>query len=295
MRSAQSELSPASRQRQASQRRAMRAGKLTTYALLIFGSVITLFPFIWLMRSSLMGSDQIFTSPPEWIPRPFRWQNFSEALTVQPFARYLANTLLLELLTVSGTLITSTITAFSFARLRWKGRELVFAILLTSLMMPFAVTLIPTFIFWQKLGLVGTYAPLFLPAWFGGGAFNIFLLRQFFLTIPREFDEAAYLDGATPLQVLTKVILPLARPALIVVAIFSFISVWNDFLGPLIYLSDDSKFTLALGLASFKGIYNAQWGYLMAASAAVVAPIILLYFFAQRYFVEGIVATGVKG
>lgn len=286
---------PATARRQASRRRALRAGRLTTALLLLLGSVVALFPFVWLVRSSLMGPDQIFTSPPDWIPRPFRWQNFSEALTVQPFWRYFLNTMTLELLTVSGTVITSTITAFSFARLRWRGRDVVFGILLTSLMMPFIVTLIPTFILWQKLGLLGTYAPLFVPAWFGGGAFNIFLLRQFFLTIPREFDEAAYLDGATPLQVLTRIILPLSRPALIVVAIFSFIAVWNDFLGPLIYLSDDSKFTLALGLASFKGIYNAQWGYLMAASAAVVAPIIVLYFFAQRYFVEGIVATGVKG
>jgi multiple sugar transport system permease protein len=271
-----------------------RAG-LVVYALLILGSIIALFPFVWLIRSSLMGPEQIFTAPPEWIPRPFRWTNFSESLTAQPFWRYFVNTMLLELLIVSGTVITSTITAFSFARLRWRGRDVVFGILLTSLMMPFIVTLIPTFILWQKLGLIGTYVPLFLPAWFGGGAFNIFLLRQFFLTIPRDFDEAAYLDGATPLQVLFQIILPLSKPALLVVAIFSFIGVWNDFLGPLIYLQDDKMFTLALGLATFKGIYNAQWGYLMAASVAVVTPIIVLYFFTQRYFIEGIAATGVKG
>jgi multiple sugar transport system permease protein len=272
-----------------------RQANIPAYATLVIGSIVCLFPFIWLIRSALMGPEQIFTAPPEWIPQPFRWSNFSESLTVQPFWKYFLNTMTLEVLTVSGTVITSTITAFSFARLRWWGRDVVFGILLTSLMMPYIVTLIPTFIFWQKLGLVGTYVPLFLPAWFGGGAFNIFLLRQFFLTIPRDFDEAAYLDGATPLQVLFKIILPLSRPALLVVAIFSFIGVWNDFLGPLIYLQDDSMFTLSLGLATFKGIYNAQWGYLMAASATVVAPIIALYFFTQRYFVEGIAATGVKG
>jgi multiple sugar transport system permease protein len=272
-----------------------RQTSAAAYAALVLGSIVSLFPFVWLIRSALMGPEQIFTAPPEWIPQPFRWSNFSESLTVQPFWKYFLNTMTLEVLTVSGTVITSTITAFSFARLRWWGRDVVFGILLTSLMMPYIVTLIPTFIFWQKLGLVGTYVPLFLPAWFGGGAFNIFLLRQFFLTIPRDFDEAAYLDGATPLQVLFKIILPLSRPALLVVAIFSFIGVWNDFLGPLIYLQDDSMFTLALGLATFKGIYNAQWGYLMAASATVVAPIIALYFFTQRYFVEGIAATGVKG
>ena len=170
-----------------------------------------------------------------------------------------------------------------------------FGVLLSALMLPYAVTLIPTFIFWQSVDAINTYAPLTVPAWFGGGAFNIFLLRQFFLTIPKELDEAAYIDGATPLDILTRIVLPLSKPVLVVVVIFTFIGVWNDFLGPLIYLSDDDKFTLSLGLASFRGIYNAQWGYLMAASTAVVTPIILLFFFAQRYFIEGITLTGGKG
>jgi len=155
--------------------------------------------------------------------------------------------------------------------------------------------LIPTFMLWKSLGAINTYLPLIVPAWFGGGAFNIFLLRQFFNTIPRDLDEAAYMDGANPLIVLWRIMLPLSKPALIVVTIFAFIGTWNDFLGPLIYLSSDEKFTLALGLASFRGLYNAQWGYLMAASSAVVAPIIVLFFFGQRYFIEGITLTGIKG
>jgi multiple sugar transport system permease protein len=269
--------------------------KSVIYLLLIAGALVALLPFFWLVRSSVMGSHQIFTSPPEWIPRPWTWENYSESLTVIPFRQYLINTLTIELFVVSGTVITSTLAGYSFARLRWAGRDTVFAVLLATMMLPYAVTLIPSFILWQKLDALNTYYPLTVPAWFGGGAFNIFLLRQFFRTIPRDLDEAAYLDGATPLRVLWEILLPLSRPALIVVAIFTFIGVWNDFLGPLIYLNDDEKFTLALGLASFKGLYNAQWGYLMAASTAVIAPIVVLFFLAQRYFVQGITLTGIKG
>ncbi|MFC4598633.1 MULTISPECIES: carbohydrate ABC transporter permease [Cohnella] len=265
------------------------------YATLVVGSLIMLFPFIWLVRSSLMDNSQIFIFPPEWIPRPFMWSNFREALTSVPFARYFRNTMTIELFVVCGVLLTSVMAAFSFARLNWPGRNIVFAVLLSSMMLPYAVTLIPTFMLWRSLDAINTFLPLTVPAWFGGGAFNIFLLRQFFLTIPKELDEAAYMDGATPFKVLWTVIVPLAKPALIVVGIFSFIDVWNDFLGPIIYLNSDDKFTLALGLATFKGLYNAQWGYLMAASAAIVAPILLLFFVAQRYFIEGITLTGIKG
>ncbi|MGH2560589.1 MAG: carbohydrate ABC transporter permease [Thermomicrobiales bacterium] len=268
---------------------------LLTHLILGAGAVVVLLPFAWLVRSSFMLPAQIFVMPPEWIPRPFAYANFEEALTAVPFDRYLLNTMTIEFFAVSGTVITSSIAAYSFARLRWPGRDLVFGILLTGLMLPYAVTLIPTFIFWQKLGAIDTYLPLTVPAWFGGGAFNVFLLRQFFMTIPRDLDEAAYLDGASPIRVLWQIILPLSRPALIVVAIFTFIAVWNDFLGPLLYLSDDMKYTLAIGLATFQGLYTAQWNYLMAASTAVVLPIVVLFFLAQRYFIEGITLTGIKG
>ncbi len=271
------------------------AAQTALYLMLLIGSVITLFPFVWLIRSSLMGPAQIFSFPVEWVPSPVRWGNYQEALTSVPFDRYAFNTMRIELLVIAGTLITSTVAAFAFARLRWRGRNLVFGILLSGLMLPYAATLIPTFIFWQKVGAVGTIVPLVVPAWFGGGVFNIFLLRQFFMAIPRDLDEAAYLDGANPLQVLTRIILPLSKPALIVVSVFTFISVWNDFLGPLIYLNDSNQYTLALGLRSFSSAYTAQWDLLMAASTAVILPIVVLFFLAQRYFVEGITLTGIKG
>jgi multiple sugar transport system permease protein len=269
--------------------------RILAYVILITGSFLMIIPFVWLLRSSLMDNNQIFIFPPQWIPSPFKWSNFSEALTAAPFLQYFINTMTIELFVTSGVVITSTLAAYSFARLRWAGRDTIFGILLTTLMMPYAVTLIPTFMFWRFLGAIDTYIPLIIPAWFGGGAFNIFLMRQFFMTIPKELDEAAYMDGAKPFTVLWKVILPLAKPAFIVITIFTFIDVWNDFLGPLIYLNTSDKFTLAIGLASFKGELHAQWGYLMAASMAVVAPIIVLFFIAQRYFIEGIALTGIKG
>lgn len=274
-----------------------RVGRVLLYVVLALGAVPTMLPFVWLIRSALMNDNQIFIAPPEWIPRPFEWSNFSGALTAQPFARYLLNTMIIEVLVVIGTVATCSIAAFSFARLRWRGRNVVFAILLSSVMLPYAVTLIPTFVMWRSLGALDTFVPLTVPAFFGGaggGVFSIFLLRQFFLTIPFELDEAAYIDGASPLRVFWSIILPLSRPALVVVTIFTFIGVWNDFLGPLLYLNDESKYTLALGLASFQSVYTAQWGYLMAASAAVIAPIIVLFFFLQRYFIEGVTLTGIK-
>lgn len=269
--------------------------KVLVYALLIAGAVPTLLPLIWLVRSALMDSGQIFVSPPEWIPRPFAWDNFSGALTQVPFARYFLNTLVIEAGVLVGTVLSCSLAAFSFARLRWKHKNLVFGILMSGVMLPYAVTLIPTFLFWQKLGLVNTYVPLILPHWFGTGVFNIFLLRQFFLSIPYELDESAYIDGATPFQVYWRIILPLSKPALAVVGVFTFLGVWNDYLGPLIYLNDSDKYTLAMGLASFQGTYTAQWGYLMAAAAVVLLPIVLLFAFAQKYFVEGIALTGLKG
>jgi len=274
--------------------RRKRTLKIFIYILLFFGAVISSLPFMWLIRSSFMEMGQIFIFPPEWIPRPFTWQNYPEALTVVPFARYLINTMTIVVGVEAGVLLTSTLCAFSFARLRWPSRNLIFGILLTSLMLPYAVALIPTFILWSYLGGVNTFAPLIVPAWFGGGIFNIFLLRQFFLTIPFALDEAAYIDGATPLQVYWSVILPLAKPVLIVVAIFTFIGVWNDLLGPVIYLTDPDKFTLAIGLAQFRSMYSAQWHLLMAASTVVTLPIVIIFFIAQRYFIQGIVLTGLK-
>ena len=271
-----------------------RIGALSAYLLLLTGSVVMLIPLVWLVRSSFMGLGQIFIFPPEWIPDPWHWDNYPKALTTIPFVRYFFNTLYILVPTVIGTLITASLAAFGFSRLQWPGRDWMFGILLSALMLPYAVTLIPTFLLWARIGLINTYWPLVLPDWFGGSIFYVFLLRQFFLTLPRELDEAAIIDGANPLQVLRHVVVPLSRPALITVGIFSALFEWNDFLGPLIYLNDSRQFTLALGLAEFTGLYTSQWHLLMAASTVVIAPVLVLFLFAQRYFIEGITLTGIK-
>lgn len=271
-----------------------RLGALGVYLLLLAGSVVMLIPLAWLVRSSVMGLSQIFIFPPEWLPNPWRWDNYPKALTTIPFARYFGNTLLILAPTVIGTLVTASLAAFGFSRLQWPGRDWVFGVLLSALMLPYAVTLIPTFLLWARIGLINTYWPLVLPDWFGGTIFYVFLLRQFFLTLPRELDEAAIIDGANPLQVLRHVVVPLSRPALITVGIFSALFEWNDFLGPLIYLNDSRQFTLALGLAEFTGLYTSQWHLLMAAATVVIAPVLALFLFAQRYFIEGITLTGIK-
>jgi multiple sugar transport system permease protein len=266
------------------------------YVLCISVSVMMMLPLVWLVRSSLMDMGQIFRFPPEWVPDPLRLQNYPEALTTVPlFPLYFMNTMIILVPVVVGTILTASLAAYGFSRLRWPGRDLVFGILLTTLMLPYAVTLIPTFLLWSFLGQIDTFWPLIVPHWFGGGMFYIFLLRQFFRTIPRDLDEAAIIDGANPLQILWHVILPLSQPALITVAIFSGLFAWNDFLGPLIYLHDSRKFTLALGLAQFTGLYTSMWHLLMAASTMVIAPVLVLFFFAQRYFIEGIALTGTKG
>ncbi|MGG7149527.1 carbohydrate ABC transporter permease [Clostridium neonatale] len=265
------------------------------YIILFFISFVCLVPFYWMIRSSLMDMSQIFTMPPIWIPNPIKFSNYKEALTMLPFGRYFFNTLFVVVFTVLGTVITSSLCAYSFSRIEWKGRDTVFGILLTAMMIPFAVTLIPTFIGWQKLGVVNSYAPLIVPAWFGGGVFNVFLLRQFFRTIPKELDEAARIDGAGHFTIYSKIIMPLSKPSLIVVSLFSFMGSWNDFLGPLVYLNDGDKFTLSLGLMQFQGMYSAQWQYMMAAATVVLIPIVIIFFIGQKYFIEGISMSGMKG
>lgn len=272
-----------------------KVGRFLIYFLLIVGAVAMITPLVWLIRSSLMSESQIFSFPPQWVPNPFQWNNYSGALSAEPFFTYFFNTMTIEVGVVPGTLITSGFAAYAFSRMSWRGRNVWFALVIATMMLPYAVTLIPTFIMWKYVGGINTYAPLIVPAWFGGGAFNIFLLRQFLLTLPKELDEAAYMDGATPWTIFWRILLPLSKSAFVVVGIFTFIGVWNDFLNPLIYLNDPSKYTLSLGLALFQGEMYSQWGYLMAASTVVIAPIIALFFFAQRYFIQGIALTGIKG
>jgi multiple sugar transport system permease protein len=226
------------------------------------------------------------------------WSNYPKALTSPsfPFLRLLSNTIFYTVTSTLGVLISSTIVAYGFARMDFRGRDTLFGITLATLMLPGIVTLIPTYVLFSALGLVGSYAPLILPVWFGT-AFNIFLLRQFMMTIPFDLTDAARVDGAGDFVILWRVMVPLIRPALLVVAIFHFLYTWNDFMGPLIYLSDSNDFPLVLGLFSFRGRFGASidWPLMMSASMAIIAPVVLLFFVAQRYFIEGVTLTGLKG
>ena len=265
------------------------------YIVLIIGSLACLFPLYWLVRSSLMTMGDIFVMPPIWIPRPFEWGNYYDAVTAIPFGKFFLNTLIVVFSVVPGSILASSICAYSFARMSWPGKNVCFILVLSSMMIPGSITLIPTFIGWKTIGATNSLIPLALPIWFGGGAFNVFLLRQFFAGIPKELDEAAVVDGASHFRIYWRVILPLSRSALIVVGLFAFLNAWNDFLGPLIYLNDESKYTLSLGLQLFKGMYTAQWHLLMAATAVVLLPAMVVFFIGQRYFIEGIATTGIKG
>lgn len=274
--------------------RSRQMNQIIVYTILLIGSVLCLLPLFWLVRSSFMTSMQIFEIPPVWVPSPFKFHNYVEALTTINFGRFFTNTLIITVGCLLGTLISSSIGAYSYARLRWPGRNFFFALLLSSMMLPGAVTLIPTFIGWKTVGLINSYFPLIVPVWFGS-AFDIFLLRQFYSTIPKDLDEAAYVDGAGLWTIYWRIILPLSKPALIVIGLFSFMGSWNDFMGPLVYVNDESKFTMALGLQMFQSLHSAQWHLLMAASTVVILPVIIVFFIGQRYFIEGITLTGLKG
>ncbi len=264
------------------------------YLLLILGALFTVSPFLWLVRSSFMTIQEIFSMPPKLLPAVPQWQNYVNVFTTLPFARFFLNTAVIVVLNVIGALLSNTIMAYAFARINFRGRTLMYSLCLATLMLPTTVTMIPLFIEWKYLGGLNTFAPLYVPAFFGN-AFYIFMLHQFFKTIPVEFDEAAFVDGANYPQIIAKIIIPVAKPALAVVAIFSFLNAWNDFMGPLLYLNDQAKFTLSLGLKMFLSMFRAEWNTLMAASTLAVLPLVALFFMAQRYFIEGLTMGGVKG
>ncbi|MFN3684664.1 MAG: carbohydrate ABC transporter permease [Fimbriimonadaceae bacterium] len=274
---------------------------LSIEAVLVAMSVLFLFPLLWLVSTALKPIEETMRIPPVWIPSKLMWSNFADAMTYGadklgyiPFLVYARNTLILCVLVVAGTVASNTLVAYSFARLKWKGRDAMFAATLATMMVPFPVLMVPTFALFRQLEWIGTFRPLWVPAWFGS-AFSIFLLRQFFRTIPFELSEAAKIDGASEWRVFRDVVLPLCKPAIAVVALFSFMGTWNDFLGPLIYLLDQKTFTLALGLQFYQSQHGGtQWNLLMAASTIVVAPVIVLFFFTQRLFIQGIALTGLK-
>jgi multiple sugar transport system permease protein len=258
-------------------------------------SAIFIIPFFWMVTTSIKTNPQLMTYPIQWIPNPVTLEHYRYGLTFVPFGRYIINTLIVAGIAVIGTVLSCSMVAYSLARINWPGRNVLFGVLLATLMIPFPVTMVPLFIMFSKLGWVNTFLPLTVPAFFGN-AFFIFLLRQFFMTIPRELSDAARIDGANEMRIFLGVILPLSRPALATVALFQFIANWSDFLGPLIYLGGASeKFTVSLGLSVFQGEYSTEYGALMAASTVMLLPIVILFFFTQRTFIQGITLTGIKG
>ncbi len=274
--------------------KAQRVQRTFAYLLLFAGSAIFLLPFMWMVTTSLKTSKGVLTFPPEFFPSSFEWHNYPDGWTALPFTQFWLNTMLITTLAVLGNLISCTLPAYAFARLRARGRPIMFVAMLATMMIPVEVTLVPQFILFSELGMVNTYWPLFLPAWFGY-AFFIFLLRQFFMTIPQELDEAARIDGASDLRILWSVILPLSRPALAAVAVFAFVGNWNNLLGPLIYLRSQDKYTLAIGLKLFAGQFLTQYNQMMAVSIVTILPILVLFFIAQKSFVRGVTLTGMGG
>ncbi len=264
-------------------------------ALLVLFGIVFLLPFAWMVSTSLKPLNETMTLPPRWIPSTIQWHNYPDAIrAIGQFWRYAGNSLYLCVMTVIGTVASSALAAYGFSRIAWRGRDKVFLILLTTMMIPFPVVMVPIFGLFKSLGWLGTFKPLWVPSFFAG-AFNVFLLRQFFLTLPADLTEAARIDGCTEFQIFWKVILPLCRPALVVVTLFQFMATWNDFLGPLIYLTEQKDFTLTLALQSFQSQNGGtSWHFLMAASTLVVLPVLALFFLAQKTFIEGIATTGGK-
>lgn len=268
--------------------------------MLVVGALVFAVPFLWMLSTALKGDTQVFAQPPTFVPAPPVPGNFVAAWTVAPFTQFFANTLIISGSAVVGSVLTSSLVGFSFARLHWAGRDFWFMVMLSTLMLPAEVTLIPQYIIYQKyFHWINTFWPLIVPSWAGGGAFAIFLMRQFIMSIPRDLDDAARVDGANSFQILWRILMPLCRPALATVAILQFLAQWNDFFGPFIYLNDEHLFTMSVGLRFFQTLPETvgepKTHLLMAATIIMAAPAILLFFSCQRYFVRGIVLSGIKG
>jgi multiple sugar transport system permease protein len=274
-------------------------GVAATHVTLIVLSMVFFMPLFWMLTTSLKSMPE--TAKASWLPSHLLWSNYPDAVAYHsqelgyiPFLVYARNTLIITLLSVGGAVLSNTIVAYSFARLKWPGRDLFFGITLASMMIPFPVLMVPSFALFRWLGWVGTFKPLWVPAFFAS-AFSIFLLRQFFKTIPLELSEAAKLDGCSEARIFSDVIVPLSRPAIAVVALFTFMSAWNDFLGPMIYLVDQKTFTLSLGLQAYQSQHGGTpWQLLMAASTLVILPVVIVFFLAQKVFIQGIATSGLK-
>ena len=273
--------------------------KIFVYASATIIGILFALPFLWTIGSSLKPLTEIFKFPPTLWPVEPRWANYSDIFRIAPFGRFIANTTYVTAVAMIGQILSASAVAFGFSRFRFPGRDLLFFVVLSTMMLPWQVTIVPTFLLFRYLSWINTYYPLIVPSFFGGGAFYIFLLRQFFLTIPKDLDEAAKIDGASSVRIFWYILLPLAKPAIATVAIFSFIEHWNEFIGPLIYLNSPEKFTVSIGLRHFTSSPfesdEPRDAILMAASLIVALPPLILFFVAQKYFVQGIVTTGLKG
>jgi len=265
------------------------------YLFLTAASIACILPLLWMISTSLKSGNVIFDIPPKWMPDGFHWENYVKAVTDIDFFRYFLNTVIIAFFRVIAEVFVSAFVAYGFAKFDFPGKNIWFLLLLSTIMIPGEVTLIPVFQMFTKLGWINSFLPLTVPAFFGGQAVFIFLLRQFLMSQPHELMEAAVIDGANKFQIFYKIYLPISKPALITIGIFSFQGAWNDLLGPLMYLNESKKFTLQLGLAMFNGALKVEWGALMAASLLVLLPVLVLFFVCQKYFVEGISFTGTKG
>jgi len=271
-----------------------------TYLLLALGAALVLVPFWWMVKTSLTAQTRLFEFPPQLFPDPVVWRNYIEAWNALPvsFTRFTANTIFITVLAMAAEIFTCSLVAYGFARFRFPGRNFLFILMLSTMMLPGVVTLVPTFILWRELKLIDTYDPMTLGAWFAWGPSYIFLLRQFFLTLPKEIEEAARIDGANTFQIFWHIMLPLVKPALLAIAVLSFIGNWNNFMGPLIYLNSGEKYPLIMALKFFEQSLSKEaplFHYMMAMTTMMSFPLLMLYFFMQRTLIEGITAGAVKG
>ena len=279
-----------------------RVKQVMLHAILVAGSLVFSIPFIWLVTTAFKNDAEMGAFPPVWIPDrivpPIVWSDvlyhFERALTYIPYWRYMFNSAYIAAMNITGELIACSLVAYGFSRVRFKGRDIVFVLVLSTMMLPGQVTMIPAFLIFKWLGWYNTFKPLWFRA-FSGSAFYIFLLRQFMMTIPRDLEDAAKIDGCGHFRIYAQIVLPLVKPALATIAIFTFMGAWNDFVRPLIYITDMDLMPLSLGLQMFKGAHGAEWGPLMAASLIMILPIIVLFFSAQKYFIQGVTLTGMKG
>ena len=268
---------------------------ILVYIILFVGSFLVMLPFFWMISTSLKRPGTEFTFPIEWIPVPAQWSNYPRAWTILPFTEWAINTASITFFATIGSIISSAIVGFGFARIRFPGRDFFFVLVLATMMLPYPSVVVSLFLLYKRLGWIDTFLPLIVPTFFAVNAFYVFILRQFFLSLPTELDDAARVDGCSTFGIFRHIALPSIRPALGIIMVFSFMHNWNDFLGPLIYLSSNDRYTLALGLRFFQSQYRVEWTLLMAASLVVLAPCIVLFFIAQKYYIQGIVITGLKG